>query len=128
ISVVASEVRNLAQKSAQAAKEIKGLIGESVARMQDGSEEATRAGETMHEIVDAVTRVTDLIGEISVASSQQTSGLEQISQAMMQLDGTTQENAHFGQQLGDSIHTLATEADSLRRAIAVLNTGANHVE
>ena len=122
-AVVASEVRSLAQKSAQAAKEIKQLIEESVERMQDGAAEAERAGETMKEIVAAVTRVTDLISEISVASVEQTTGLEQINQAMVHLDGATHENARFGEQLGENIQLLASEAVALSRAIQVLNTG-----
>src|SRR5690606_619493 len=102
-AVVASEVRNLAQRSAQAAKEIKDLIEESVTRMQEGAGEAQRAGETMREIVEAVTRVTDLISEISVASAEQTTGLEQINQAVTHLEGATQENVSFGMQLGANI-------------------------
>ena len=122
-AVVAAEVRSLAQKSAQAAKEIKILIDESITRMQDGTQEAERAGRTMQEIVDAVTLVTDLVNKISVASAQQTSGLEQVNQAITHLDDTTQENTRFGQQLGNNINTLTVEAETLRRAIEVLNTG-----
>lgn len=122
-AVVAAEVRNLAQKSGQAAKEIKQLIEESVARMQDGATEAERAGHTMQEIVEAVTKVTDLIGEISIASSEQTVGLEQINQAMTHLESATHENAQFGLQLGENIRLLASEAVALSRAIEVLNTG-----
>lgn len=122
-AVVASEVRNLAQKSAQAAKEIKTLIGESVTRMQDGAREADHAGKTMQEIVEAVTRVTELIGEISVASAEQTSGLDQINQAVNHLEGNTQQNEHFGRQLGENIDLLAREAETLRCAIGVLSTG-----
>lgn len=126
-AVVASEVRNLAQKSAQAAKEIKTLIQESVERMQDGAQEAERAGDTMQEIVNAVTRVTDLMNEISVASAQQSGGLEQISHAINHLDSTTQENTQFAHGLGDTIRELTDEAETLRRAIEVLNTDASHV-
>lgn len=126
-AVVASEVRNLAQKSAAAAKEIKTLIHESVARMQDGAHEAERAGHTMREIVEAVTRVTDLMNEISVASAQQSGGLEQINQTILQLDGTTQQNSLFVQGLGNSVDSLLTDAETLRRAIEVLNTGTNDV-
>lgn len=122
-AVVASEVRNLAQKSAAAAKDIRTLIHESVARMQDGAQEAERAGHTMREIVEAVTRVTDLMNEISVASAQQSGGLEQINQTIIQLDGTTQQNSLFVQGLGNSVDSLLADADTLRRAIEVLNTG-----
>lgn len=126
-AVVASEVRNLAQKSASAAKEIRGLIGESVERMQDGAQEAERAGHTMQEIVEAVTRLTDLMNEISVASAQQSGGLEQISEAIHHLDGTTQENTHFVRGLGASVEGLMADAQTLRRAIELLNTGTDNV-
>lgn len=126
-AVVASEVRSLAQKSAQAAKEIKGLIEESVARMQDGAEEAERAGKTMEGIVTAVTNVANLVDRISAASSLQTSGLAQINQAIAHLDDATQENVQFGRQLGNNIETLAGQAEALRHAIEVLNTGGRNV-
>ncbi|MGB3287888.1 MAG: methyl-accepting chemotaxis protein [Burkholderiaceae bacterium] len=122
-AVVAGEVRSLAQKSSSAAKEIKTLIDASVDRMAVGSEHAARAGETMQEIVDSVRRVTDIMGEISTASVEQSSGLEQINQAIAQMDGVTHQNAALVQDLGNTVRALTGEAGSLRQAIEVLNTG-----
>ena len=127
-AVVATEVRNLAQKSAGAAKEIKELIEESVSRMQDGAQEAQRAGETMQEIVESVTRVADLINEISVASNEQTGELAEINVALSHLGEATHANVEFGHQLGYNIGLLAEDAQSLRRAIEVLNIGANTMD
>ncbi|WP_374191067.1 methyl-accepting chemotaxis protein [Candidatus Symbiopectobacterium sp. 'North America'] len=92
-AVVAGEVRNLAQRSAQAAKEIKSLIENSVSRVNTGSEQVQDAGETMKEIVTAVTRVTDIMGEIATALDEQSRGIEQVSQAVAEMDGVTQQNA-----------------------------------
>ncbi|NGM87596.1 PAS domain-containing protein [Parapusillimonas sp. SGNA-6] len=122
-AVVAGEVRSLAQKSSSAAKEIKALIDESVNRMAVGSEQAERAGETMEEIVASVQRVTDIMGEISVASVQQSSGLEQINQAIAQMDGVTHQNAALVQDLGRTVRVLSNEAENLRVSIDVFNTG-----
>jgi aerotaxis receptor len=122
-AVVAGEVRSLAQKSSSAAKEIKTLIDESVDRMAIGSEHAARAGRTMQEIVDSVKRVTDIMGEISTASVEQSSGLEQINQAIAQMDGVTHQNAALVQDLGNTVRALTGEAGGLRQAIEVLNTG-----
>lgn len=122
-AVVASEVRNLALKSSQAAKEVKALIDESTSRVTTGSEQASRAGATMQEIVDSVRRVTDIMGEISTASVEQSSGLEQINQAIGQMDGVTQQNAELVHDLGQTVRSLSAEADNLGEAIGVLNTG-----
>src|SRR5690606_11860958 len=124
-AVVAGEVRSLAQKSSSAAKEIKVLIDESVNRMAVGSEQAARAGQTMEEIVESVRKVTDIMGEISTASVEQSSGLEQINQAIAQMDGVTHHNAELVQDLGNTVRALASEAGNLRLAIEVLNTGKN---
>ncbi|QAA92964.1 methyl-accepting chemotaxis protein [Pollutimonas thiosulfatoxidans] len=122
-AVVAAEVRSLAQKSSVAAKEIKVLIDESVNRMATGSEQAARAGATMEEIVESVKRVTDIMGEISTASVEQSTGLEQINQAISQIDGVTHQNAALVQELGNTVRALAGEAGNLRLSIEVLNTG-----
>ena len=122
-AVVAGEVRSLAQKSASAAKEIKGLIDESVGRMAVGSQQAAKAGQTMQEIVESVQRVTDIMGEISMASEEQASGLGQINQAIAQMDGATHQNAALVQDLGQTVRALAGEAGNLRLSIDVLNTG-----
>ncbi len=97
-AVVASEVRNLAQRSAQAAKEIEGLISESVSRVNMGSQQVSRAGETMDSIVQAVTNVTDIMGEIASASDEQSRGISQIGQAVAEMDGVTQQNASLVQE------------------------------
>ena len=127
-AVVAGEVRNLAQRSSQAAGEIKTLIEESVARMAAGSEQAAQAGQTMHELVEAVQRVTDIMGEISVASSEQTAGLVQINQAITQIDGATHENTALVEALGQSVHTLSQETANLYQTIEVLETGVSRIE
>ncbi len=124
-AVVAGEVRSLAQKSSQAAGEIKTLIDESVGRMARGAEQAARAGDTMEEVVDSVKRVTDIIGEISTASIEQATGLDQINQAMAKMDGVTQQNAALVQDLGNTMSDLAQEASELADAIKALNTGAD---
>ncbi|MEO5954592.1 MAG: methyl-accepting chemotaxis protein, partial [Nitrospiraceae bacterium] len=92
-AVVAAEVRNLAQRSATAAKEIKGLINESIQRVTDGSELVDQSGKTLAEIVGSVKRVTDIIAEITAASQEQASGIDQVNKAIMQMDETTQQNA-----------------------------------
>src|SRR5690606_9597215 len=122
-AVVAGEVRSLAQKSSAAAKEIKALIDESVSRMAAGSEQAERAGQTMTDIVESVRRVTDIMAEISTASHEQSTGLDQINQAIAQMDTVTHRNAGLVQDLGDTVHALGHEADNLRVAIDVLNMG-----
>ncbi|MCV4731721.1 methyl-accepting chemotaxis protein, partial [Escherichia coli] len=92
-AVVAGEVRNLASRSAQAAKEIKGLIEESVNRVQQGSKLVNNAAATMTDIVSSVTRVNDIMGEIASASEEQRRGIEQVVQAVSQMDQVTQQNA-----------------------------------
>ena len=92
-AVVAGEVRSLAQRSAQAAKEIKGLIEDSVGKVGAGSQQVERAGATMQEIVASVKRVTDIMGEISAASEEQSSGIDQVNRAVSQMDEVTQQNA-----------------------------------
>jgi methyl-accepting chemotaxis protein len=88
-AVVASEVRNLAQRSASAAKEIKSLIGDTVEKVGVGAKLVDQAGATMNEILESVERVTDIMGEITAASQEQTSGIEQINQAVSQMDEVT---------------------------------------
>jgi len=126
-AVVAGEVRNLALKSSQAAKEVKTLIDDTTARISAGSDQAARAGATMQEIVDSVRRVTDIMGEISTASVEQASAMEQINQAIGQMDGATQQNANLVQDLSSTVRTLSAEADNLGEAIGVLNTGLRSI-
>lgn len=122
-AVVAGEVRNLAQRSSQAAGEIKALIEESVTRMETGVQQAEHAGTTMSEIVQSVQRVNHIIDEISVASGEQATGLHQIHMAIGQIDEVTQQNTGLVNHLGGSVSELAIQADLLEQAIRVLNTG-----
>jgi methyl-accepting chemotaxis protein len=116
-AVVASEVRALAQRSAQAAREIKTLIGNSVARIEGGSELVSAAGKTMQEIVTQVHAVTDLIGKISAATEEQTSGITQINEAVAQLDHVTQQNAALVEESAAAADSLKDQAARLARAV-----------
>ncbi|WP_413737021.1 methyl-accepting chemotaxis protein [Sodalis sp. RH21] len=118
-AVVAGEVRSLAQRSAQAAKEIEGLIAESVERVTTGSQQASRAGETMHNIVQAVTRVTDLMGEISSASEEQSRGISQVGNAVSEMDGVTQQNAALVQESAAAAASLEEQARRLTETVSV---------
>ncbi|WP_019450579.1 PAS domain-containing methyl-accepting chemotaxis protein [Cupriavidus sp. BIS7] len=117
-AVVAGEVRSLAQRSANAAKEIKGLIGNTVSRVENGAEQVGQAGATMDEIVQAVTRVTDIMAEISSASAEQSAGIEQVSAAVMQMDEVTQQNAALVEQAAAAAGSLEEQADRLRESIS----------
>ena len=122
-AVVAGEVRNLAQRSSQAAGEIKELIEESVTRMETGVKQAEHAGTTMSDIVQSVQQVNNIIDEISVASGEQATGLHQIHQAIAQIDEATEQNTSLVSHLGGSVAELATQAELLEQAIRVLNAG-----
>nr|WP_318385122.1 methyl-accepting chemotaxis protein [uncultured Enterobacter sp.] len=124
-AVVAGEVRTLASRSANAAKEIKTLIENSVSRVDTGTSQVAEAGETMKEIVSAVTRVTDIMGEIASASDEQSKGIEQVSLAVSQMDSVTQQNAALVQESATAAAALEEQADQLRQAVAVfqVNTG-----
>jgi len=123
-AVVAGEVRNLAQRSADAAKEIKGLIGASVARVEQGSQLVDKAGGTMEEVVTAIRRVTDIMGEISAASKEQASGVAQVGEAITQMDQTTQQNAALVEQSAAAAASLQTQAGELVNAVAVFTLDA----
>ena len=118
-AVVAGEVRNLAQRSAQAAKEIKGLIEDSVARVNSGSLQVESAGSTMNDIVGAVTRVTDIMGEIASASDEQSRGIEQVGQAVTEMDRVTQQNASLVEQSAAAAAALEQQASVLTQAVSV---------
>ncbi|QMI05510.1 methyl-accepting chemotaxis protein IV [Citrobacter sp. RHB25-C09] len=118
-AVVAGEVRNLASRSAQAAKEIKGLIEESVDRVQQGSQLVGTAAQTMNEIVKSVTRVNDIMGEIASASDEQRRGIEQVAQAVSQMDQVTQQNAALVEEAAAATDQLAMQADTLSARVAV---------
>lgn len=122
-AVVASEVRSLAQRSAQAAKEIEALINESVSRVQAGSELVTDAGKAMDTIISSVTNVNALMGEISIASDEQSRGIAQIGLAMNEMDGATQQNAVLVQEASASAEALEVEAEHLSKIIAVFELG-----
>jgi methyl-accepting chemotaxis protein-1 (serine sensor receptor) len=117
-AVVAGEVRSLAQRSASAAKEIKELIGDSADKVKSGSELVGRAGTTMDEIVQAVRRVTDIMGEISAASEEQSGGIEQVNRAVVQMDSVTQQNAALVEQAAAAAGSLE---DQTRQLQAVLS-------
>ena len=123
-AVVAGEVRNLAQRSAQAAKEIKELINTSVDKVQGGSELVQQAGATMQEIVQSVQRVSDIIGEISSAATEQSEGIAQVNTAVNQLDQMTQQNAALVEQSAAAATSLRDQADRMAQAVAVFRTGA----
>ena len=126
-AVVAGEVRNLAQRSAQAAKEIKGLIEDSVNRVNTGSELVGVAGETMSNIVDAVTRVTDIMGEISSASDEQSRGIDQVGQAVTEMDRVTQQNASLVEESAAAAASLEEQASRLSQAVAVFKVRREQV-
>jgi methyl-accepting chemotaxis protein len=118
-AVVAAEVRNLAQRSAAAAKEIKTLIGDSVDKVEEGSKQVAEAGKTMDEIVGSVKRVTDIMAEITVASREQTSGIEQINQAITQMDQVTQQNAALVEEAAAAAASLQEQATGLSQVVSV---------
>jgi len=118
-AVVAAEVRTLAQRSATAAKEIKALIAQSTDRVNAGSVLVGDAGQIIAEIVGSVQRVTDIVGEISSASQEQSTGIEQVNTAVTQMDEVTQQNAALVEEASAAAHALAEQANSLRDAVAV---------
>ncbi|MFS8435943.1 chemotaxis protein, partial [Xanthomonas campestris pv. campestris] len=121
-AVVASEVRTLAQRSSGAAKEIKDLIDDSVQRVAEGSALVHTAGKTMGEVVASVQRVTDIMGEISAASQEQSAGIEQVNQTITQMDETTQQNAALVEEATAAARSLEDQAVQLTEAVAVFKT------
>ena len=124
-AVVASEVRALAGRSADAAREIKGLIAESVGNVSNGSTQVEKAGSTMDEIVVSVRRVADIMREMSEASQDQTVGIAQINQAMQQMDQVTQENAALVEEAAAAAQSLQSQAQALVQAVSVFHTPAS---
>ena len=118
-AVVAGEVRGLAQRSAEAAKEIKGLIGASVEKVESGARQVDEAGHAMREIVDQVKRVNDLIGDISNATLEQSSGIGQVSTAVSQLDQMTQQNAALVEESAAAAESLKGQAERLAESVGV---------
>lgn len=116
-AVVASEVRNLAQRSATAAKEIKGLIKDSLQRVTDGSELVNQSGKTLQEIVTSVKRVTDIIAEITAASQEQASGIDQVNTSIMHMDQTTQQNAALVEETTAASQSMMAQSKALMKQV-----------
>ena len=125
-ALVASEVRNLAQRSAAAAKEIKTLIGNSVEKVGIGSKLVDQTGTTMSEIVESVKRVTDIMSEIAMASREQISGIEQINQAIAQMDKATQQNASLVEEAAAAAESMRDQAGTLVQMVSVFKLGGEH--
>jgi methyl-accepting chemotaxis protein len=118
-AVVASEVRSLAGRSAEAAKEIKALIGASVGNVAEGCKLVEQAGSTMDEIVVHVRRVADLMGEVTTASRDQTSGIDQVNQAICQMDTVTQQNAALVEEAAAAAQSLQQQAETLVHSVRI---------
>ncbi|MDO8439396.1 MAG: methyl-accepting chemotaxis protein, partial [Telluria sp.] len=118
-AVVAAEVRNLAQRSAAAAKEIKTLIGDSVEKVERGSKLVGQAGVTMDEVVASVKRVTDIMSEISNASQEQSAGIEQVNMSIIEMDSMTQQNAALVEQAAAAAQSLQDQANELAHVVSV---------
>ena len=124
-AVVASEVRNLAHRSAAAAKEIKGLIDDSVQTVEAGTSLVDNAGATMENIVQSISRVTGIMGEISHASDEQSAGIEQVNEAINEMDQVTQQNAALVEQAAAAAESMQEQAAHLADVVSVFKTGAN---
>jgi methyl-accepting chemotaxis protein len=118
-AVVATEVRNLAGRSAEAAKEIRSLIAASVSRVEQGTVLVDQAGLTMTDVVASIKRVTEIMGEISCASSEQSAGVTQVGEAVSQMDQATQQNAALVEESAAAAESLKGQAQQLVQAVAV---------
>ena len=125
-AVVASEVRSLAGRSADAAKEIKALINTSVDRVEEGTALVDKAGHTMSEVVHAIKRVTDIMGEINAASHEQATGVRQVGEAVGQMDQATQQNATLVEEMSSAAHSLHSQAQSLVQTVSVFQLDGQH--
>ncbi|MGA9367240.1 MAG: methyl-accepting chemotaxis protein, partial [Steroidobacteraceae bacterium] len=126
-AVVASEVRSLAGRSATAAKEIKTLIEDSVRKVEDGSGLVTRSGRTLGEIVTSVKKVSDIVAEIAAASREQSSGIEQVNRAVVQMDELTQQNAALVEQATAASQSMSGQVRELNDTLARYDTGAARI-
>ena len=124
-AVVASEVRSLAQRSAEAAKEIKSLISRSVEQVEQGTALVDQAGNTMGEIVGSIQRVSSIVGEISLASAEQSAGVQQVGESVTRMDRATQQNASLVQESATAARSLEQQAQQLVQAVAVFKLTAN---
>lgn len=124
-AVVAAEVRNLAQRSASAAREIKSLIEDSVTRVENGTQLVNKSGETLNEIVNSVKRVTDIVAEIAAASREQLTGVEQVNKAVTQMDRVTQANAAQTEEVSGTAASLLANAELLQAELTKFNLGAD---
>ena len=122
-AVVATEVRSLAQRSASAAREIKTLIDDSVTKVDAGSKLVSQAGETMTEIVGSIRRVTDIMADINAATREQVDGIEQVNQAVSQMDQVTQQNAALVEEAAAAAESMQDQATKLVEVVSVFNTG-----
>jgi methyl-accepting chemotaxis protein len=123
-AVVASEVRSLAQRSSNAAKEIKDLISTSVGKVQEGAALADEAGSTMSEVTQAITRVTGIMSEIAAASTEQSKGIEQVNHAITQMDEVTQQNAALVEEAAAAANSLEDQGRQLNQCIALFRLGS----
>jgi methyl-accepting chemotaxis protein len=125
-AVVATEVRTLAQRSAAAAKEIKALIGDSVSKVESGTELVDHAGKTMEQVVASIRRVTDIVSEISAASNEQSAGIEQVHQAITQMDQVTQQNAALVEEAAAASESMLDQSQQLSRAVSEFRLKNDH--
>jgi methyl-accepting chemotaxis protein len=122
-AVVATEVRSLAGRSATAAKEIKGLIQDSVRKVNEGSALVTQSGQTLELIVASIKKVADIVGEIAAASREQSAGIEQVNKAVMQMDEMTQQNAALVEESTAASQSMATQARALSQTMEGYRVG-----
>ncbi|MDH5593619.1 MAG: methyl-accepting chemotaxis protein, partial [Gammaproteobacteria bacterium] len=124
-AVVATEVRTLAQRSSESAKEIKELIEDSVSKVKNGSELVDKSGKTLEEIVNSVKKVTDIVSEIAASSAEQSSGIEQVNKAVMQMDEMTQQNAALVEEAASASKSMEDQAKNLNQLIAFFKVGGS---